>query len=791
MKLNHRILLLIAYVILLSAAASSYIIYTSQKNALLKRTDSYLQLNIEKLASHYRQAQSLVSSYAFTLAKSDIIRHYFSLEKNPYRELELVDNLRETLQILQPNEKQLVSLSILNGHEELLYYAENSSDPFAELDPKVMAYIKQRFASTQKNSDISYTVNSAGEDILVRYDMLDTQTLSTPLSYNRQDVFFVVVYVVLEQFSQLRKKIEFDNQSPIFFTHSPPSYRTGLLQSVELQPGFYAILDPAPKLINAQLHSIQRELLLSFGVSALVTVLMLLLLLYRHVINPILHLDKQLEEVENNQRKNIEKLNTDDEIGRLSSRFYAMYSELHSTYQRTKALAENDHLTKLANRYQFQVQADLLLSRCYDTQHIWVMYIDLDNFKYVNDKYGHQIGDSLLVSFATHVRQLCKNFEASHNTYSIAARLSGDEFAILLVSPKRFNDCAKIFAQRLLAPIQNKDNSPLSHFPITASIGIATFPKDGEHIEKLLLNADTAMYQAKNAGKNQVAYYSQALDQIVQRRNNIERALRLGLFDQEFNLAYQPYFTCSGKRLVGFEVLLRWQSELLGEVSPEEFIPIAEQTGLFGTIDRWVISKAFQEISTLQAIVKEPIQVSINLSSAELNSLKLAQFIHRQAEQFGVSPAWIDFEITETFAADSQSFPLLHELSRLGYGLTIDDFGSGYTSITQLVQYPVQKIKFDRHFLDTLIATNKQNVIRPLIDLCHSQSMKVTAEGIESETMHQWLADYECDYMQGFYFGYPMSLSEISPWLHASNHKKKSYAQDHYCFTEPSQSECR
>lgn len=207
------------------------------------------------------------------------------------------------------------------------------------------------------------------------------------------------------------------------------------MQSVELQPGFYAILDPAPKLINAQLHSIQRELLLSFGVSALVTVLMLLLLLYRHVINPILHLDKQLEEVENNQRKNIEKLNTDDEIGRLSSRFYAMYSELHSTYQRTKALAENDHLTKLANRYQFQVQADLLLSRCYDTQHIWVMYIDLDNFKYVNDKYGHQIGDSLLVSFATHVRQLCKNFEASHNTYSIAARLSGDEFAILLVSP--------------------------------------------------------------------------------------------------------------------------------------------------------------------------------------------------------------------------------------------------------------------------------------------------------------------------------------------------------------------
>ncbi|MCX9564701.1 EAL domain-containing protein, partial [Vibrio cholerae] len=212
----------------------------------------------------------------------------------------------------------------------------------------------------------------------------------------------------------------------------------------------------------------------------------------------------------------------------------------------------------------------------------------------------------------------------------MAARLSGDEFAILLVAPKRFNDCANLFAQRVLAPIQSQDNSPLSHFPITASIGIATFPKDGDHIEKLLLNADTAMYQAKNAGKNQIAYYSQALDQVVQRRNNIERALRLGLFDQEFNLVYQPYFTCSGKRLVGFEVLLRWQSELLGEVSPEEFIPIAEQTGLFGTIDRWVISQTFKEFSALQAMFSDPIQVSINLSSAELNSLKLAQYIHQQ-----------------------------------------------------------------------------------------------------------------------------------------------------------------
>ncbi len=765
MKLNHRILLLITPVILLSAAVSSHMIYTSQKNALIKRTESYLQLNIEKLANHYQQAQALVSSYAFTLAKSDIMRHYFALENNPYQELALVDNLRETLDILQPSEQQFVALSILNGNQELLYYAENSADPFTTIDPQVQDYVTQRFSTTQKTSDISYTLNSVGEDILVRYDLLDQQTLLTPLSYNRQDVFFVVVYVVLEQFSQLRQQIEFDNQSPILFSHTPPTYQNQFTQSVELQPGFYATLNPAPQILNTKLGAIQFRLLLSFGISALVTVLLLLMLLYRHVINPILKLDKQLQEVENHQRKNIEPLKTNDEIGRLSSRFYAMYTELNSTYQRTKALAENDHLTKLANRYQFQVQANLLLSRYHATQQIWVMYIDLDNFKYVNDKYGHQVGDSLLVSFASHVHQLCKSFEVSHNTFSIAARLSGDEFAILLVAPKQFTDCVNLFAQRILDPIQSKSHSALSDFPITASIGIATFPNDGTHIEKLLLNADTAMYQAKNAGKNQLAYYSQALDQIVQRRNNIERALRLGLFDQEFSLVYQPYFTGSDKRLAGFEVLLRWQSELLGEVYPDEFIPIAEQIGLFGTIDRWVIMQTFREFARLQAISNDPMQISINLSSAELNSLKLAEFIHLQANLYKVDPQWVDFEITETFAADSQSTSLLYELSNSGYGLTIDDFGSGYTSITQLVQYPVQKIKFDRQFLDTLIATNKQSVIQPLIDFCHSQSIKVTAEGIENQTMYQWLAEYECDYMQGFYLGHPMSLSELGPWL--------------------------
>jgi diguanylate cyclase (GGDEF)-like protein len=769
MKLNNRIVLLIAPVILFCAAASSYIIYVTQKDALIRRTDSYLQLNMEKLAGHYRQANSLVSSYSYTLAKSDIIRHYFFHEKNPFRELELIDNLHETINALQPKQKEFVALSVLNGNKDILYYAERSDDPFATLEPKILDHVRQVYDRNHQTSYVGYTENSKGQGLLLRYDILDTKTLETPLSYNQDQIFFLVVYITLNKFNALRHSIETDNQSHIYLTEHPPA-KQELTQTVELQPGVFAVLKPSGTLINNQLFDIGKELFIAFSISVMLTIGLLLLLLYKHVIKPITKLDNQLEEVENKHRSNIEVLNSNDEIGRLSARFFAMYTELEDTYRRTKALAENDHLTKLANRHQFQIYADKTLAHSH--AHVWVLYIDLDNFKYVNDKYGHVVGDSLLVAFATHVRYLCKEFSQQNQIVGTASRLSGDEFAILLYTDLDIPNGADRFAHQLLTPIQNKESSPLGNFPITASIGIVTFPYDGDHIEKLISNADTAMYQAKKAGKNQIAHYSKELDKIVQRRANIERALRNGSFDKEFSLVYQPYLTCSQCDIAGFEVLLRWKSEQLGIVSPEEFIPIAEQTGIFGIIDRWVVQKTFEQFDAFQQLFNSPQKMAINLSSAELNSLNLAEFIKEKAIQYRIPIKLIEFEITETFAAETQSFPLLHELSRLGFGLTIDDFGSGYTSIAQLVQYPVQKIKLDRLFLDSLIASNKHNVVKPLIELCHSQQMRVTAEGIETEEMHQWLADYQCDYLQGYYFGKPMNLTELADWLR----QEKAYA---------------
>ena len=764
MKLSTKILLLIAPVILCSAAASSYIIYTTQKSSFIKREDNALQLSMEKLAGHFRQSRSFLNSYSYTLTKSDIVKRYFLGGDNPYRELELIDNLQQTIQLLQDGNESFTGLALLDGNRNLSYYAENSSDPFAEMDPKILKYINDKYLETSATSDISYTQNSQGEGILVRYELLDKRTISTPLSYQLDDVFFVVVSVSLDRFNALRKQIEFEYQTSLFFSSAPVAPETELTQSVKLAPSLYVTVDPAKFLLDNKLRSIWNEISFSFGLSALVTVILLLMLLSRSVINPIARLDRQLRQVEKRQRANIERQSSNDEIGRLSERFYDMYQELDDTYQQTKILAENDPLTKIANRHQFQSFVQRALPESNPTSNTWILYLDLDNFKFVNDKYGHQVGDSILIAFSERITALCREYQTNHFAHCMPARLSGDEFVVFINAPAVSGDIDRAFSEQLLEPLQQGFVTRAGNFPITVSIGVATYPDDGVEIEKLLSSADTAMYQAKRAGKNQSAYYSRDLDKVIQRQANIERALRDQNYDEEFSLVYMPYMNANGDTVVGFEVLLRWHSKQLGFVAPDEFIPIAEQTGLFEQVDKWVIEHAFGDFDQLQSQFERPVQLSINLSSAGIESTHLAEFIDHHADANNIPPYLIDFEITETFESGSQGFPLLNELSRMGYMLAIDDFGSGFTSITQLVQYPTQKIKLDKGFLETLIATDNQNIVKPVIELCHAQGKQVTAEGIETQAMHQWLVEAECDLLQGYYFGKPMPLEELGVW---------------------------
>lgn len=454
MKLSTKILLLITPVILISTAASSYIIYSTQKSSFIKREDNVLQLNMEKLAGYFRQSRSFLNSYSYTLTNSDLVRRYFLVDDNPYRELELINNLRETIQFLQDGDESFTGLALLDGERKLSYYADNSSDSLAKMDPKILAFIDRQYQKTLEESSTNYVQNSQGEGMLVHYEVLDKKTVSPPVSYQPSDVFFVVVSVSLDKFNTLRKQIEFDYQTSLFFTPTAISLENDLTQSVKLAPELYATVDPAQFLLNNKLDSIWNKLSLSFALSALVTVALLLMLLSRCVISPISRLDRQLQQVEKKQRKNIERLKTNDELGRLSHRFYDMYQELDNTYQQTKVLAENDQLTQIANRRQFQTFIEQSLPKTNSKTYTWVLYLDLDNFKFVNDKYGHQIGDSILVSFAQRISEIGALYQTDYDAHCMPARLSGDEFVVYINASTRHGNIAHKFSDTLLAPLQ-------------------------------------------------------------------------------------------------------------------------------------------------------------------------------------------------------------------------------------------------------------------------------------------------------------------------------------------------
>lgn len=764
MKLSTKILVLITPAIMISTVVSSYIIFSIQKDALVKREDSYLQLRMEKLSSHFQRSASFLNSFAYSLTKNHVIEDYFNDHDNPYRELELIDTLQESVNALEDGNQTFINLAIFDGYHNLLYYAESSNDPFAEIDPALLQSFKKKAGQRPKVTYSGHTHNSYGEGMLMRYDMLDKRTGKSPLRFEPQNVFFVVVAVSLQPFNDLKRQIEFDTQSSIVFSNqqllSNESY--GAI-STQLTKDIFITVDPARYLIENKIGAVWRQLTFSFSIAGMITVGVILLILFRYVIRPISAIDRQLQEVEKKRRRNIEKFESRDEIGRLSVRLYDMYEELDTTYQKTKILAERDSLTQLVNRRQFQVLASGILKNLDNKYNAWITYIDLDNFKFINDKYGHNAGDELLINFANHLLSLTQRYSAQR-VNTIATRLSGDEFAVLIVAPEQCGDISQECVQEILSLSFSEQSLLSPHSAVTMSVGISSYPNDGTDIEKLLSCADAAMYQAKSKGKNGFAYYSEEINNRVQRLAAIEQALRSSDLEKQLSLHFQPYISRRSGQVVGVETLVRWYSPGLGHILPDEFIPLAEHKGVFDRVDRCVINKAFDSYNQLESIFGTGIKLSINLSSAGLNSTALASYIERVRKQYGIAPNLIEFEITETFSNENSDFPLLHQLSELGYHLAIDDFGSGFTSLTQLVQYPVQKIKFDRMFLNSLIETNNEHVIKPLIELCHSQEKLVTAEGIENANMHNWLMEHHCDFMQGYYYAKPMALQDLIEW---------------------------
>mgnify|MGYP000559903350 CR=1 FL=1 len=438
---------------------------------------------------------------------------------------------------------------------------------------------------------------------------------------------------------------------------------------------------------------------------------------------------------------------------------HASQRELSSSEQRFRQLSLHDSLTGLSNRLRLHQFLDEHLGRASPTP-LTVLSLDLDRFKPINDSLGHAAGDRMLKDMAARLLECV----AEDDT---VARMGGDEFTLLL-QPGATQQAALTraihVAEQILASLVKPFVLEGREFFVTASIGIALSPQDGNELSQLMKNADTAMYHAKERGKNNFQFYQADMNASALERLELESDLRHALEQEEFTLYYQPQFSGDGKRLTGAEALLRWRHPRRGLVPPGDFIPVIEELGLVVEVGEWVLKEACQQLREWhKAKVRVP-KVSVNISARQFSDGQLAMRIANILQETGLPPACLELELTESILMRevSEAMLILDGLKRLGLSIAVDDFGTGYSSLNYLKQFPIDVLKIDRTFVDGLPSGEQDaQIARAIIAMAHSLNLAVIAEGVETHEQLEFLREHGCDEVQGYLFGRPMPASRF------------------------------
>ncbi|WP_371815080.1 putative bifunctional diguanylate cyclase/phosphodiesterase [Bradyrhizobium sp. CCBAU 51753] len=430
-------------------------------------------------------------------------------------------------------------------------------------------------------------------------------------------------------------------------------------------------------------------------------------------------------------------------------------------------MAHYDALTDLPNRVLFRERLEQALRALRSDEQLAVMYIDIDEFKSVNDALGHQIGDELLKAIADRLR-LCLG------QTGVAARLGGDEFAVIQTAIRSHTE-----TMQLLAAIYQAIREPIDccgHLITTdASIGIALAPGDGLDLGQLLRNADLALYGAKSDGRRTYRFFEAGMDARAKARRGLELELRQAIADGGFELHYQPLLHLEGGTVSCCEALLRWRHPERGMISPADFIPIAEDTGLINDLGHWVLNTACREAVNWP----DHVHVAVNVSPIQFKSQTLALNVAAALAASGLAAARLELEITEAVLIrdDEAALDILHQLRELGVRIALDDFGTGYSSLSYLQRFPFDKIKIDRAFIKDLGATGASStIVQAVVNIAAASDMTTTAEGVETEQQRTMLRLLGCTEMQGYLFSRPVSGAEIRRLLSAHRETAASVA---------------
>jgi diguanylate cyclase (GGDEF)-like protein len=438
-----------------------------------------------------------------------------------------------------------------------------------------------------------------------------------------------------------------------------------------------------------------------------------------------------------------------------------------------KLLAYFDTLTGLPNRESFRRRLVAFLDTASASGGLLAMlYIDLDDFKRINDTLGHGVGDELLCVAAERLRTALRAHEetaraAGSTTRSVLARLGGDEFAVILSDLSCPNDAA-VVAQRFIATLVKPMQLDSHEILITPSVGIALFPIDGPSADTLSQHADLAMYFAKRSGPGQFAFYDSSMSAGALQRLTMETKLRGALDRGEFSLQYQPQFDLQTGLIAGVEALLRWTSPELGSVPPCDFIPIAESTGMIVAIGEWVLRTACAQQRSWEEEGLPSIHMAVNVSACQFTSADFPPLVARVIRETGIKPAMLELEITESVLmnTEAQSTKALNDLKMLGVMLSIDDFGTGYSNLARLRELPVDRLKIDRSFVAHIVTrTSDSTIAEAIIAMAKTLKLDVIAEGVEDFQQLLQLQEYQCHLAQGYLLSRPLRAADARQFL--------------------------
>ncbi|MHA6495429.1 putative bifunctional diguanylate cyclase/phosphodiesterase [Pseudomonas borbori] len=442
--------------------------------------------------------------------------------------------------------------------------------------------------------------------------------------------------------------------------------------------------------------------------------------------------------------------------GRIHSRTSSLAQSLKQANSELMQLALHDNLTKLPNRLLLEDRIEQALNTAQrESSSFALMFMDLDGFKAVNDAFGHHVGDLLLIGVAERLR-------ATLRAQDTLARLGGDEFVLLvkIASP----DDAAALAEKLCDSINQPFVLPRHELHVSASIGIAVYPGDGEDGRDLMLHADAAMYHTKNSGRNGHSFFEGSMNANSAEKLRLVHDLRLAVQNAELRLHYQPKYQAPSGPACGFEALLRWQHPQRGLLYPDAFLPQAEKTGLIIPIGNWVVNEACRQLREWHTQGYEQWTVAVNLSAAQFEQPDLLRVVTEAITEHGIAPASLTIEVTETVAMRNPETAIatLNKLTTLGIKASIDDFGTGYSSLLYLKRLPASELKIDRAFVKEMRIGNEDSVIvSAIIALAKALGLTVVAEGVETQEQRDYLTQLGCQTLQGYFFDMPLTAEQI------------------------------